>query len=626
MIKKITYLLTILVLVLANSSWIFNIQSKVNAASHDIDVDDSLTINYENANNYVTVLDQYSIDVNNTQYYYKPGIQLNFLLPNYANTKSLSDTDVKLKSLDIRDIYGQKVSYTTSITSAGINVVVTINQRISNSNPYTLDISYKTTELIGINGNIKNIYIPGLPANTKFEDKQSGFNLSYGYTYEAKVITDLATPAPTYIQPSDTTITKEENRTVYSINAKDRIGKSGWLQLGDAQYYYFKIEDVTPKTDNITPKTISNIAPLASTNVYRLMLPREFDETNQKVFIKQITPTPKTITRDDEGNLIAIFDVPANVESQITVEGYIQESKAELNKQIQIPNVTVKQYLDSVKSMPSYSSYISAQKYWEVDDPVIQNASKDVTSKLTTDSIKDLITADYKYIIDKFTYSFDKINNGNVRIGAKAALLGGQTICMEYSDALTAILRAQGIPSRIAIGYGNDPFGTENLISNEKPLEQRIGHQWTQVWIPGYGWLSLDPTWGESQRTYIGSDLDHILLYAVGNDKENVSDVLLYTADNSATIDLNNYKFSLQSLTQDQFNKVQGIQPIDDALAQYQNVKTDGLDFYIQTSPFGRVLVYLIPAILTLVVLPVVLTTIYSVIKTVLKRKDRSNV
>ena len=58
MIKKITYLLTILVLVLANSSWIFNIQSKVNAASHDIDVDDSLTINYENANNYVTVLDQ----------------------------------------------------------------------------------------------------------------------------------------------------------------------------------------------------------------------------------------------------------------------------------------------------------------------------------------------------------------------------------------------------------------------------------------------------------------------------------------------------------------------------------------------------------------------------------------
>ncbi|HVX92483.1 MAG TPA: transglutaminase domain-containing protein, partial [Candidatus Dojkabacteria bacterium] len=544
MIKKFTYILTIFALVLTNTG-IFS-TLKINAAAHDIDVTDSLTINYENTNDYVTVLDQYSININNTQYYYRPGIELSFILPNYANTKTLSDSSFKLKNLDIRDIYGQKVSYTTSVGTQGINITVTIGQRISNGNPYTLKISYKTHELIGINGNIKNIYIPGLPKDTKFEDKQSGFNLTYGYTYEARVITDSQTPAPTYVQPSNMTITKEQNRTIYSINAKDRLGKSGWLQLGNAQYYYFKIEDVTPKTDNITPTTVSNITKLASTNVYRLMLPRELDETKQKVFIKEITPAPKKITRDDEGNLIAVIDVPANIESKITVEGYIQESKEELTKQLQLPEISIQKYLDSVKNMPSYSTYISAEKYWEVNDPVIQNAAKDIKSKLTTDSIKDLLTADYKYIIDKFNYSYDKINNGNERLGAKAALLGSQTICMEYSDALTAILRAQGIPSRIAIGYGNDPFGTENLISNDKPLEQRIGHQWTQVWIPDYGWLSLDPTWGESQRTYIGSDLDHILLYAVGNDKENVSDVLLYTADNSAQINLNNYKFFLQ--------------------------------------------------------------------------------
>ena len=56
------------------------------------------------------------------------------------------------------------------------------------------------------------------------------------------------------------------------------------------------------------------------------------------------------------------------------------------------------------------------------------------------------------------------------------------------------LLRAAGIPARLAIGFagGADPQDGTRL------LRAREGHAWAEVWFPGQGWVSSDPTAGST--------------------------------------------------------------------------------------------------------------------------------
>ncbi len=66
---------------------------------------------------------------------------------------------------------------------------------------------------------------------------------------------------------------------------------------------------------------------------------------------------------------------------------------------------------------------------------------------------------------------------------------------MEYADSMIALLRAQGIPARAALGYAN--------IRDTERIQVR--HQWVQIWIPDHGWFSIDPTF-ESKNQKNGTN------------------------------------------------------------------------------------------------------------------------
>ena len=363
------------------------------------------------------------------------------------------------------------------------------------------------------------------------------------------------------------------------------------------------------KTDNLTPTAVSNIAPISSTNIYKLALPREYDETGQSVLIDKIDPKPKSFERDSEGNLIATFDVVANKDTQITIEGLISLKSRKTTP----TEANLTDYKSSISTLPNLKTYTQSDKYWESDDPMIAKIGEDLLAK--SSSILELINNDYKYVIDKFDYSNEKLANGNVRLGAKQALITGQATCMEYADTLIAILRSQGVPSRAAIGYGNDPTGIENNISNKELLKQTIGHQWVQVWIPNYGWLSVDPTWGESERQYIGSDLDHILWYTIGSNSQNIADTTIYSADTINGDENKADEVYLQALSSEEFNSLRDDgQTASDLISKYTD-KTSILDLYIKTTLLGRIVVYLIPVFAVVIICLIISTIIFKLIK-----------
>jgi len=63
--------------------------------------------------------------------------------------------------------------------------------------------------------------------------------------------------------------------------------------------------------------------------------------------------------------------------------------------------------------------------------------------------------------------------------------------CEQISTALAVMLRTLDIPAREATGYVPGPY---NPLTDLYEVQARDAHAWVQVWFPGYGWQSFDPT------------------------------------------------------------------------------------------------------------------------------------
>jgi transglutaminase-like putative cysteine protease len=63
--------------------------------------------------------------------------------------------------------------------------------------------------------------------------------------------------------------------------------------------------------------------------------------------------------------------------------------------------------------------------------------------------------------------------------------------CAHFAGAMTFVLRAAGIPARIVAGYQG---GEVNPAGNYVLVHQFDAHAWVEAWLPGGGWVSVDPT------------------------------------------------------------------------------------------------------------------------------------
>jgi transglutaminase-like putative cysteine protease len=63
-------------------------------------------------------------------------------------------------------------------------------------------------------------------------------------------------------------------------------------------------------------------------------------------------------------------------------------------------------------------------------------------------------------------------------------------VCQDFAHIELACLRALGLPSRYVSGYlvTRPPEGKERLVGAD------ASHAWLSLWVPGHGWVDLDPT------------------------------------------------------------------------------------------------------------------------------------
>ncbi|WP_029291698.1 transglutaminase family protein [Cellulomonas sp. HZM] len=63
-------------------------------------------------------------------------------------------------------------------------------------------------------------------------------------------------------------------------------------------------------------------------------------------------------------------------------------------------------------------------------------------------------------------------------------------VCQDFAHLMIAALRAHGLPARYVSGYieTRPPAGREKLRGAD------ASHAWVSVWLPGAGWVDVDPT------------------------------------------------------------------------------------------------------------------------------------
>ena len=545
----------------------------------------------------MTVKTEYIREVRNSSYFYSKDGEKIFHIPDLPESKEYKlelERQFKKDSLKVTDSSGRNISFTVQDleNGEGLYVKVPNYKQTTYGNPYKIYIEYKTHDLVKSVYNHVTIVAPALHKDTEFQQTDSESGTQTSFSYDLKIVVDKNIPQLTKVYPQKYTVEETKDSTEYSFASEERIGSSPNLEFGTDQIYRFELKYTTPKTDTLIPAKYSSMLSTLSTNIYELSLPREYSETNQRVKIENISPQPVRIYKDIEGNILAKFEVPANRESEISVSGYIYVQQETFENRKIVPNTPLDKYLESVSKDSSLKKYLQKTKYWEVEDSYIKEEAGKLSSGVST--LSELIKKDYLYINERLEYDDSKANSNNERIGARAALQGGGSVCMEYADSMIAILRTQGIPSRAALGYSN------LSILSETSEEGSIRHQWLQIWIPDYGWMSIDPTY-ESENMLIGQSIEKILWETFYDD--DLSNIKIYSADKIESSDFSGYFVKIYAVPQApdeknllDYSDIQAVQEGADSVK-------DTFNTFVKTTIIGKSLIIVTPVLLLILLL-----------------------
>ncbi len=170
----------------------------------------------------------------------------------------------------------------------------------------------------------------------------------------------------------------------------------------------------------------------------------------------------------------------------------------------------------SVTLSSQFAPYLRANQYvnFKASTKFVKKAAS-LTKKSKSDIAK--VKKVYKYVIKKFKY--DKKKARTVKIGYLPNLnklyKKKKGICFDYAAVMTAMLRSQGVPTKLVIGYtGNAYHAWVNVYSKKK------GWITGAIYFNGKKWKLMDPTYastGKSSKSimkYIGNGRNYEAKYS----------------------------------------------------------------------------------------------------------------
>lgn len=212
----------------------------------------------------------------------------------------------------------------------------------------------------------------------------------------------------------------------------------------------------------------------------------------QEVLNFQAQPADYEFVEDEHGNQYALFEfhsvgVGESVEVTFTYRVRVWELSHDLSV---------------CQQGQALDDFLGAETHVEVENPSIQALARRLSTGRENQC--QTLRALYDYVGDNITYTSYEAGDR----GAVWALEQGAGDCTEFSDTLLALSRAAGIPARFLEGVTYRAGAGSDLGETK--------HDWVEAYLPGHGWVPLDPTWGrfpDKRDAYFGHiSPDHIVV------------------------------------------------------------------------------------------------------------------
>ena len=378
-----------------------------------------------------------------------------------VQSDQISNIQAKNKSGELKTEI-KKSADTTSITVYFDKPVV------GNGKSQNFSVSYDLANLAEKNGQIYEVRIPRL-ANLAQVDK-----------YDIKVIVPPIFNKAT-IDPTPAKIEENNGSKTYSFFKDQILNKGITFIFGDIQIFDFIL---TYNLENRENKLVETEIALPPDTVF------------QEVYYEEISPLPKQIYTDLDGNWLARYQLNQKETLKITAQGKF--------------SVYSKPRENFFTTSPlTLESNLEEQKYWEKSNPKIVRLADSLTDSRSI----------FNFVVKTLKYDYSRVNIGAERYGALEALnFPDKALCMEFTDLFVALCRAKNIPAREVNGYA--------FTSNKEllPLDDSTDllHSWPEFWDKAVNyWRPVDPTW---QNTTQGTnyfdrfDLNHIVFAIHGRD------------------------------------------------------------------------------------------------------------
>ena len=191
-----------------------------------------------------------------------------------------------------------------------------------------------------------------------------------------------------------------------------------------------------------------------------------------------LDPPPTNIVSDQWGQKFAWYHhddiaAPGIVRAAISIQARLYEVRyflfpEKIGKRRDVPGEIRKAYL------------ADGDKY-RIDHPVIKKVVKEAVGE--EKNLYWVARNLYQYLLENMHYEL----SGGWNI-APTVLERGSGSCSEYSFVYIALCRASGLPARYvgSVAVRGDDASTDDVF-----------HRWVEIYLPGYGWVPVDPSRGD---------------------------------------------------------------------------------------------------------------------------------
>lgn len=143
-------------------------------------------------------------------------------------------------------------------------------------------------------------------------------------------------------------------------------------------------------------------------------------------------------------------------------------------------------------AFPNYPAWVT-DNYLQVPD-TISPETRQLAAQLTApyNNAYDKAIAIRDYLRATITYN-DQIDAAPEGVDPIHYILfeRREGYCNYYASAMAMMLRLQGVPARVVVGYAQGEWNEEGSAYRVRASD---AHTWVEAYFPGYGWIQFEPT------------------------------------------------------------------------------------------------------------------------------------